>query len=310
MREALEIDQALREEIPCDGPWEVDTYRRQYIHSREYWNRKGPAMLKRMDITIQNGDIDVPCRIHYPSRANQSDIGQAALVFLHGGGWVVGNLDTHDRMMRELAHRSGHVVVGVDYRLSPETRFPDSHGDAISVLRHVLTEGERYGIDPTRVSVGGDSAGAHMSLYCALKQKGSKLPALRAMVFIYGAFGLTDSVSRRLQGGEEEGLSDNAMSFYINSLLGEGVDSQTCGYDLLRYDLSDLPPCLITACVLDPLRDDSFGLATLLERCGAIHELHEYDGVLHGYAHMTEHVTAAAHTLQRCADWLKRYSAK
>ncbi|MDJ0957702.1 MAG: alpha/beta hydrolase fold domain-containing protein [Arenicellales bacterium] len=305
MRKALQIDCELKAKVPSDGPWDTESYRRQYNVSRAYWNQDGPAMVETKDFVIHTPN-ETRCRIHYPEHLLQTQRGAPVLIFFHGGGWVVGNLDTHDRMMRELAHRSGHAVLGVDYPLSPEVRFKDSYSSALRVVKTVLTEGAPEALDSSRVALGGDSAGAHMSLYCALQLKQSGLPPIRALILIYGAFGLLDSTSRRLYGENDVGFTSTSMDFYIRALMGD-VDPRTAGYDLLARDLSNLPPSLITTCDLDLLRDDSLALAGLLTREGVVNELVEYQGVLHGYVHMSEQVSAAVDTLQRCAEWLKTY---
>ena len=306
MREAIKIDSELKAEIPSDGPWDTEAYRRQYNLSRAYWNRNGPVMAQTRDLTIDHEGKSIPCRIHYPKTQNESNL--PALIFFHGGGWVVGNLDTHDRIMRELAHRSSHAVLGVDYPLSPETRFPDSYHDALHIAETVLSDGERFSLAPGAVSLGGDSAGAHISLYCALQLRKSSLPSIRALILIYGAFGLLDSASRRLFGDNDVGFSNASMDFYIQALMGDDVDPVTGGYDLLGNDLAGLPPSLITTCSLDLLRDDGVALAELMSRANVVNELVNYDGVLHGYVHMSEQVSDAVDTLERCADWLKVHS--
>ena len=304
MRKALAINTELEAKTPSDGPWDTEAYRRQYNLSRAFWNQNGPEMAETRDLSVDNGQRKIPCRIHYPK--TQDDSTFPVLIFFHGGGWVVGNLDTHDRMMRELSHRSGHAVLGVDYPLSPEARFAESYGDALHVVETVLGNGI-HNLDPCSVALGGDSAGAHMSLYCALQLKHSRTSPIRALVLIYGAFGLLDSASRRLYGGNDIGFSSASMDFYIQALMGDEVDPGDAGYDLLAEDLADLPPSLITTCSLDLLRDDGTTLASLLTRQGVVNELVNYEGVLHGYVHMSEHVSTAVETLERCAEWLKSY---
>lgn len=306
MRRAFEIDSELKAQVPSDGPWDTESYRRQYEVSRAYWNQNGPTMAETRDFLICDRN-EIPCRIHYPQHFVRTGPGVPVLIFFHGGGWVVGNLDTHDRMMRELAHRSGHAVLGVDYPLSPEATFRDSYSDALHVVQTVLSDAAPVDLDCRRVSLGGDSAGAHMSLYCAMQLKQSGLPPIRALTLIYGAFGLLDSASRRLYGDNDDGFSSASMDYYIRALMGHDVDPKTAGYDLLSGDLGNLPPSLITTCNLDLLRDDSLALAELLSREGVVNELVEYQGVLHGYAHMSEYVSTAVETLQRCAEWLKTH---
>jgi acetyl esterase len=301
MQKALELDAKLCAEVDCTGPSDLAAYRRQYNHARAWWNQGGPVMEESRDFVID----DIPCRIHRPTALAYPENSAPAILYLHGGGWVVGNLETHDRIMRELAHRTGFCVIGADYTLSPEVRFPVSHNQALTVLQAMLQDQLPFRIDSSRISICGDSAGAHMSLYCALKTKTS---GVRSVVMLYGAFGLIDSCSRRMYSGDTDGLSEEDMDFYSKCLLGDGISKRQAGFDLLREDLSDLPACLITDCILDPLRDDSRALEILLTRVGVDCQLIEYDGVLHGYAHMSAEVDLAQETLQECANWIGRHS--
>ena len=303
MLQAIARDAENTADIVCEGLQDIDAVRRRYNKARPYWNEAGPVMAKTLQITVNNAGFEVPCELHYPTTLNPQQTHHPTLVFMHGGGWVMGNLQTHHRLMREIAHRSRHIVVGVDYRLSPETRFPDSYQDAQAVLEQLLEQGARYHIDAQSISVGGDSAGAHMALYCALAERHSARPAIRALVLIYGSFGLQDSVSRRLYSDNIAGVTEADMHFYFNALMGE--DNPTVSqFDLLRQDLLGLPPSIITGCLLDPLRDDSRALALLLTEAGVVNELHEYAGVLHGYVNLAAHVPQAVDTLQLCAKWL------
>jgi len=309
MRRALALDATYCAEFECSGPHDLAAYRRQYNHARSFWNQGGPEMGKSEDLVIPGEAGDIPCRLHRPTAACSRVMPTPAIVFAHGGGWVVGSIDTHDRMMREIAERSGFCVIGVDYTLSPEVRFPASHQQVLQVLRHLHTNANRYGLDGDNLHLCGDSAGAHMSLYCALEERDAGHSSIRSLALIYGAFGLRDSISRRIQGGENEGLSSDDMNFYVSSLLGDGVEPGCSGYDLLRRPMQALPPCLITDCILDPLRDDSLALAALLQRYNVPHELIEYAGVLHGYAHLSSAVPTAIDTLTTCASWFCRHSA-
>ena len=308
MREALEIDAKLCAEVPCTGPSDLAAYRHQYNYSRAYWNQHGPLMARQHEWYVEHNGFSIPCRTHVPTAARMNEP-NPAIVFFHGGGWVLGNLQTHDRMMRELAERSGHIVIGVDYKLSPESHFPEAHDDAVAVVQHILNHSSELGVIRSNVSLSGDSAGAHMALYCAIRAATSHPGLLKSLCLIYGSYGLRDSISRRTQGTPEVGLSDEDMRFYATALLGENIDPRTCGFDLLDEDLRGVPPALVTCCTLDPLHDDSIALCARLHQYNIENRLSEYSQVLHGYAHMSSHVHDARNTLQECADWICHHSS-
>ncbi|MDR1118747.1 MAG: alpha/beta hydrolase fold domain-containing protein, partial [Bifidobacteriaceae bacterium] len=134
--------------------------RAAYRAERVYWNEGGPAMAATLDATVATADGDVPVRVHSPVDA---DVLPAVLYF-HGGGFVVGDLDTHSRIMRMLAAESGAAVVGVDYSLSPEAKFPVALRQCAAVARHVAAHGRDWGLDGARIAFAGDSGGALLAL--------------------------------------------------------------------------------------------------------------------------------------------------
>jgi acetyl esterase len=246
----------------------------------------------------------VPVRIYRPRPGNAP---LPVLVFVHGGGYVLGSNDTHDRVMRLLALKSGAAVLGVDYRLAPEHRFPAQLEETAAVLDWLQAEAAAVELDRTRVALGGDSAGAHISLGVALERKGIA-PALKALILYYGAFGLADSESRRSLGIVETGLSRDDLDFYEENYLGGPVPRGDPRYDCLAGELSGLPPSYILACELDPLLDDSLALADGLDAAGVEHRLARYDGVLHGFIHYSRAMPKAMQALEEGAaalrDWL------
>ena len=302
MADALDQERKLSDEVDVSALDKVTARRTQYNHGRHWWNQGGPVMQETRNFTVLNGTHEIPCRLHIP---DGGDGLSPVIVFCHGGGWVVGGLDTHDRIMRELAIRTGCRVLGVDYRLAPEHRFPAPHQDAMAVLNYIIDSGPSLGLDSRRIAFAGDSAGAHMCLWTAqqLRDQG-RIDRLRGLALVYGSYGMVDSTSRRIYGGGESGLSAEDMRFYISSLMGPDQTPVSSGFDLLRQSLEDLPPSLVMACELDPLRDDSIVLNTLLKQAGVSSKLDVVDGVLHGYLHFGEMVTESRESLQRCADFL------
>ncbi|MFT7531792.1 MAG: acetyl esterase, partial [Gammaproteobacteria bacterium] len=270
MQSILDQDNSLQSEVDITGLSRVEASRNCYNHARAFWNQGGPSMHQRMDLKVPGQQADINCRLHIPVQLeNETQV--PVVLFSHGGSWMLGNLDTHDRVMRELANRGGFAVLGVDYRLAPEASYDDMRADVMAVLRYVRESGDALNLNGNNIALAGDSAGAQLSLCTALDDDTTD-SRLKALVLIYGAYGLADSVSRRLYGGKESGLDEESMIFSRQCLLGKDADPIASGFDLLRRDLSTLPASLVTSCTLDPLCDDSLALVKFMQCQGVSHE--------------------------------------
>jgi acetyl esterase len=277
--------------------------RRAYQVERGYWNADRPAVPVVQNHVLPGPHGPIPVRLYRPVADGLLPV----LVYLHGGGYVLGSLDTHDRVMRLLALKSGAAVLGVDYRLAPEHRFPVQIEETAAVLDWIATQAASVELDRRRVALGGDSAGAHLALGVARTRKPTD-QKLKALILYYGAFGLADSGSRRRLGVAASGLSREDLAYYDQSYLGRPAPIGDPRYDCLAGDLAGLPPAYILACELDPLLDDSLALAARLADAGAPHRLHRYDGVLHGFLHYSRIIPKAMRALDEGAaalkDWL------
>ena len=302
MARAAAESQRLYADLPPAGPDDIAAQRALYNHERAYWNAVKPPLAAIEPLKIPAPGGDIPCRLYRPSKAPLLP----ALVYLHGGGWILGNLDTHDRIMRLLAEKSGALVLGVDYRLAPEHKFPTAHDDALAVLRHALRRGQELGIDPGRLAVGGDSAGANLSLAACLCLEPAERAAIKLQLLYYGSFGLRDSASLRAYGGESYGLSRAEMARYRAQLIRTPADLVDLRLDNLSADLGGLPSAFIVAAGLDPLLDDSRALADLMSEAGVANTLTIYPGMLHGFLHYSRMVDAAMLALDESAAALKR----
>ncbi|MCG8360127.1 MAG: alpha/beta hydrolase fold domain-containing protein [Kiloniellales bacterium] len=290
--------------VPPSGPLRdqpIERVRAHYKQDRAFWNADRPELPKVENASLPGPFGPIPLRLYYPG-------GEAlypALVYLHGGGWIVGDLDTHDKIMRLLALKAGVAVVGVDYRLAPEHKFPSQLEECLTVLRHLAAEGGNWNIDGARLAVGGDSAGANMSAALCQILAGEGASPLKAAVLYYGAFGLRDSVSRRKYGGEEDGMSADDLAYYVDCLVRQPEDLRDPRFDVLSGDLTALPPSFIAAAEFDPIVDDSLVLADLLAEAGLEHRLRLYPGVLHGFLHLTRMVEVAGTAIDESALWLR-----
>jgi acetyl esterase len=281
---------------------DLTAQRDAYNRERAFWNAIKPPLAAVEALTIPGPGGAIACRLYRPSEARLLP----ALLYFHGGGWVLGNLDTHDRIMRLLAQKSGALVLGVDYRLAPEHKFPAAHEDALAALRHVAHHGREWGIDRSRLAIGGDSAGANLSLASCLCLDRTERRAVKLQLLYYGAFGLGDSASMRAYGNELDGLTRADMARYRSQLIRTPADLQDPRLDNLSADLRGLPPAFIAAAELDPLYDDSRALSELMSEAGVANTLTVYPGVLHGFLHYSRLMDVAIRALDESFAALKR----
>jgi acetyl esterase len=299
---AVAESQKIYAALPVAAADDVAAQRNAYDRERAFWNAIKPPLAAVEALTIPGPGGAIACRLYRPSEARLLP----ALVYFHGGGWVLGNLDTHDRVMRLLTQKSGGLVLGVDYRLAPEHKFPAAHDDALAALRHVARHGREWGIDGARLAVGGDSAGANLAVASCLCLDPAERGAVKLQLLYYGAFGLSDSASMRAYGNELDGLTRADMARYRSQLTRSPADLEDPRLDNLSADLRGLPPAFIAAAELDPLLDDSRALSELMGEAGVANKLVIYPGVLHGFVHYSRVLDRAMQALDEGAAELKR----
>lgn len=278
--------------------------RANYIAERAYWNIGGPSPARTEQLLVSTGYGPVRIRLYYPSVAETLP----ALVFLHGGGFVVGNLDTHNRIQRILSEQTGAVVVGVEYALSPEARFPQAIIECADVIEYVRAHAESLSIDVNRIGLAGDSGGASMCLATALYLRDERGDArgVDCLLLFYGLYGLMDSMTQRLYGGSWDGLTQEDLRYYLDCYVNGPDDLNSPYLNCLGADLSHgLPPTYLAAAGLDPLLDDSKTLAALLTECQVPCQLDIFDGVLHGFLHYTRMLDEANTAFARAADFFR-----
>jgi acetyl esterase len=265
------------------------------------WNTDRPVLWAVGDHVVDGPRGPIRVRLYDPGAPTPSP----ALVYFHGGGWVIGDLDTHDGVCRHLAKRAGIRVLSVDYRLAPEHPFPAPLEDCAAALGHAIERGGALGIDGNRVAVGGDSAGANLALASLLQRRdgGGRLPVCG--VLIHGAYGAgEDTESHRRYGDGTYVLSTEDMRWFWGHYLG-GADPLQPLAAPLRAGLRGLPPLLVTAAEIDPLADDSRRLVARLKEAGVEHLFALWPGVTHACMHMTSHLDCARTHVQDVALWLR-----
>jgi acetyl esterase len=231
------------------------------------------------------------------------------VLYLHGGGWTFGSIDSHDRVLRSLAVHSGAAVLGIDYRLAPEHPFPAPLDDALAAIEHVRQGGLGGGIDTDRLALAGDSAGANLALgaLVALRDRGLPLPATAGL--FYGCYAPDfDTESHRRFGDGTYLLSTVNMQWYWRNFLGARAESEAPGACApLRADLSALPPLYLNAAGLDPLLDDTTLLAGRLAQAGSRFTLEVFPGVVHGFLRFARDLPAGEEALHSAGRHIGRH---
>ena len=289
--------------------------RENYIAGRAYWTEGGPIMAEQIDIAVAGPLGDIPVRLYYPTAMSAEartagDPITPAIVYVHGGGFVLGNLDTHDRICRILADRTEAVVVAVDYRLSPESRYPNAVKEVAAVASYLHAEGAQHGIDGNRLSFAGDSGGAHLNLAATLylREECGGSAFVKCLLLYYGWFGLTDSSSMRLLGGPWDGLTEADWQFYLSQYAEHPAELPKEPYaNLFLNDMTrDMPACYIAAAELDPLRDDSATLAAICNQYGIPCRYEVFGGVIHAFLHYTKMLDEANEALEHGAAFWRQ----
>ncbi|WP_332769481.1 alpha/beta hydrolase fold domain-containing protein [Phenylobacterium sp.] len=273
---------------------------------RAPWRQGGPVMARTTERTIPTRHGGVRLRFHHPDGATSSP----ALIYLHGGGFTLFSIDTHDRVMREYAGRSGMVVIGVDYPLSPEAKFPAALESVVDVVRWLGEHAAEAGVDASRLAIGGDSAGGNISLATCLTLRDSAAPQLRGMLLNYGGFATVTSVeSERRYGGPGFMLNTDEMVFFWDNYLSGPADRQNPLAIPLLADLRGLPPAFLAIPECDILTEQSHAMARRLREAAVPVEDVIYPGATHSFLEAVSISPLAARALQDGADWLRRVLA-
>src|SRR6059036_1962897 len=228
----------------------------------------------------------VPVRVYRPARVAATTL-LPGLVYFHGGGWVIGDLDTHDVLCRQLTAEGGITVASVDYRLAPEHKFPAAVDDAWEATRWVSASAERLGIDARRLAVGGDSAGGNLASVVALLARDAGAPAIAYQALLYPVTDLGGE--SRSYGDFADGfmLTRDSMRWFASQYLagkGEAMDWRVA--PLRAATLAGLPPALIVTAGFDPLRDEGEAYARRLREASVRVDYACYGGMLHGFVGM------------------------
>ncbi|MCS7024228.1 MAG: alpha/beta hydrolase [Bryobacteraceae bacterium] len=232
-----------------------------------------------------------------------------ALVYFHGGGWVLCNLDTHDVMCRAIANRARAVVVSVDYRLAPEHRFPAAVEDCYEAACWVADHAAKLGIDDRRICVGGDSAGGNLAAVVCLRAREEQGPQFGGQILIYPVTDLAsfDTPSYH-EFGENHNLTRSLMEWFRNHYLADPQDAfHPYASPLRANDLSRLPPALVITAECDPLRDEAERYAERLREAGVAVTLRRYAGMIHPFFSWTGLIPQAMEAIDQVSAAVRSF---
>jgi acetyl esterase len=292
-----------RKAAPAFHTLDVERARAETRKMYAYFAAEAPAAVTTTEYAIPGEDgRTIAARRYRPAGGNEP---LPLLVFFHGGGWTVGDLDCYDSLCRLLADRADCAVLSVDYRLAPEHPFPAAVHDAYEATRWAALHAEELGIDATRIAVGGDSAGGNLAAVTALLSRDREAPRLVFQLLIYPA---TDQRSERpsqRQFGRGYLLDLESIRYFQDKYLRHARD-----YDdwraspLRREDVAGLPPALIISAGFDPLRDDCLAYAEHLIAAGVAVDYRCFDGMVHGFITLGKMFAAAGEAIRHSAEAL------
>ncbi len=237
------------------------------------------------ETAVAGADGPLRARLYVPHEASDSEPGPL-VVYYHGGGWVVGDLDTHDQPCRLLARSSGARLLSVDYRLAPEHRFPAAVEDALAAYRDVSARAGELGGDPARIALAGDSAGAHLAAVTAQQALAAGGPEPAFQLLIYPVTDCANVAPSRLTFAEGFGLTKENMDWYEQQFLTDEQDRRDPRVSpLLSEDLAGVAPTLVVTAGFDPLRDEGEAYALRLRAAGVHTILRRHPGYVHGFIH-------------------------
>ena len=254
------------------------------------------------DLSCPGPAGDIPLRLYRPAQSHG-----AVLVYFHGGGWVIGDLDTHDALCRDLAEQSGCVVVSVDYRMGPEHRFPAAPEDCLAATRWVRDRAQALGVDASRLAVGGDSAGGNLAAVVSQMARDAGDLPIAFQLLIYPA-----TVQRRFThsnavNGQGLLLTVDSMRYFHDHYIEDAEhDFDWRAAPLLREDLSGLPPALVLVAGYDPLCDEGTEYAQRLTQAGNAATLINFSRQIHGFITMGKVIEEANEAVSLCAATLRR----
>lgn len=303
------LDLIASRNMPAVHTQDPVTARAQYRERRFFTQPEASQVDTVRELSADGPHGPIPLRLYRPLPASAGAL--PVLVYFHGGGWVIGDLDTHDVLCRDLALKSGCTVVSVDYRLAPEFPFPVPVDDCLAATRWVQQHASDLNVDPTRTAVGGDSAGGKLAAVIAIAARNAKDLPISFQLLIYPATDQRFNTKSYQANGQGYLLTSDSMTYFRGHYITDTkhyLDWRAS--PLLADDLSGLPPALVLVAGYDPLRDEGVAYAQRLSEAGNHATLMSFERQIHGFITMGRVINEANEAVEVCAAALKRALSK
>ena len=278
---------------------------RVFYRERRSFSQPAPRAMAEVRELSATGPLGaIPLRLYRPAGVASP---APTLVYFHGGGWVIGDLDTHDVLCRQLADEAGCVVVAVDYRMGPEHRFPAAPDDCMAATRWLQAQAGALGLDPARFAVGGDSAGGNLAAVVCLawRDAGEAVP-LQFQLLIYPATDMRATAPSHTSNGQGYVLTSDTIAYFQGHYLDRDQLADWRASPLLHANLAGLPPALVLTAGFDPLRDEGRQYADALSAAGSTAQYVCFERQIHGFITMGRVIDEANTAVGLCALALRR----
>jgi acetyl esterase len=280
--------------------------RELYLQGRVVTNPEPPELKSVAPLAVPAPCGAIPARIYTPLRLRQNNGLAPCLVFFHGGGWVIGDLDSHDVVCRKLADEGEMIVVAVDYRRAPEDKFPAAFDDAFTATRWIAANAKQLGIDASRLVVGGDSAGGNLAAVVAIAARDGGGPAITAQMLIYPVTDVSMTHPSHREPETSLLLSHSLIHWFRDQYLTGTADIEDWRASPLKAGtLTGLPPAYVLIAGADPLRDEGDEYAKRLKEAGVPVAYKTYPGQFHGFFTMGKLLNQANIATREIGGWLK-----
>ena len=276
-----------------------------YMAARLVSNPDPPELQSVESLSIPAPHGAIPARIYRPTKLRKTNGLAPCLVFFHGGGWVIGNLDTHDVVCRKLAEEGELIVISVDYRLAPEHKFPAAVDDSIIATKWIAANGAELGIDPSRLIVGGDSAGGNLAAVVSLTARDEGGPDIAGQLLIYPSTDMSRKHASHKEAETSILLTHSVIVWFLNHYLGDADIADWRASPARAKSLASLPPAYVLTVGGDPLRDEGDEYAARLKEAGVRVTYRHFAGQFHGFFTMGKLLNQANVAVGEIATWLK-----
>jgi len=300
------IDLVIKSGRPAYNTLSPKDARQLFRETRPASTPTPPEIGAVRNLVAQGPGGPIPLRVYRPAGVAAS-VALPGLMYFHGGGWVIGDLDTHDVLCRQLTAEAGVTVVNVDYRLAPEHKFPAAADDAWAATRWTVAHASEFGVDAGRLAVGGDSAGGNLAAVVALQARDAGAPIIKLQVLVYPVTDVAAESRSYQDFSEGYMLTRESMRWFTAHYLAAAGQANDWRVSPLRASShAGLPPALVVTAGFDPLRDEGAAYAAKLQQAGVLVDYVCYGGMIHGFAGMGKLIETGNRAVSHIAATLRQ----